>query len=147
MKKLVQRVKHLPAVWETRVQSLGWEDPLEKKMAPHSRTLAGKFHGLRSLVGYRPWRRKESDTTEGLHFHFPYCTLSLRRALRVLPQPFCLRNTFADDFLIKMFFKTPSVSNLSTTVCAATNNTRCLLGAWLRFWKNLSSLEMPQDAK
>ena len=28
----------------------------------------GKFHGLRSLVGYSPWGRKESDTTEQLHF-------------------------------------------------------------------------------
>ena len=30
----------------------------------------GKFHGLRSLAGYSPWGRKESDTTERLHFHF-----------------------------------------------------------------------------
>ena len=33
---VVQIVKNLPAVWETRVQSLGWEDPLEKEMAAHS---------------------------------------------------------------------------------------------------------------
>ena len=39
-------------------------------MATHSSTLAGKSHGLRSLVGYSPWGRKESDTTERLHFHF-----------------------------------------------------------------------------
>ena len=32
--------------------------------------LPGKSHGLRSLVGYSPWGRKESDTTEQLHFHF-----------------------------------------------------------------------------
>ena len=32
--------------------------------------LPGKFHGLRSLVGCSPWGRKESDTTEQLHFHF-----------------------------------------------------------------------------
>ena len=32
--------------------------------------LLGKSHGQRSLVGYRPWGRKESDTTEQLHFHF-----------------------------------------------------------------------------
>ena len=32
--------------------------------------LPGKFHGQRSLVGCRPWGRKESDTTERLHFHF-----------------------------------------------------------------------------
>ena len=32
--------------------------------------LLGKSHGRRSLVGYSPWGRKESDTTERLHFHF-----------------------------------------------------------------------------
>ena len=32
-KVVVQRLKHLPAMWETWVQSLGWEDPLEKEMA------------------------------------------------------------------------------------------------------------------
>ena len=57
-------VKYLPAVQETGVRSLGWEDPLEKEMATHSSTLAGKFHGLRSLVGYSPWGCKESDTTD-----------------------------------------------------------------------------------
>ena len=35
-------VKHLPTMWETWVQSLGWEDPLEKEMENHSRTLAWK---------------------------------------------------------------------------------------------------------
>ena len=55
---------------ETQVQSLGWEDPLEKEMATHSSTLAWKIHGQRSLLGYSPWGRKESDTAEWLHFHF-----------------------------------------------------------------------------
>ena len=36
-------VKRLPAMQETRVQSLGWEDPLEKEMAIHSRILAWKI--------------------------------------------------------------------------------------------------------
>ena len=36
-------VKHLPAMQETRVRSLGGEDPLEKEMATHSSTLAGKI--------------------------------------------------------------------------------------------------------
>ena len=40
---LAQRVKHLPAVWETRVLFLGQEDPLEKEMATHSSTLAWKI--------------------------------------------------------------------------------------------------------
>ena len=42
----------------------------EKAMAPHSSTLAWKVHGRRSLVGYSPWGREESHTTERLHFHF-----------------------------------------------------------------------------
>ena len=39
---MAQMVKHLPAMWETWVQSLGQEDPLEKEMATHSSTLAWK---------------------------------------------------------------------------------------------------------
>ena len=35
-----QMVQNLPAVWETQVRSLGWEDPLEEKMATHSSILA-----------------------------------------------------------------------------------------------------------
>ena len=46
------------------VQSLGWEDPLEKEMAAHSSILAEKSHGQRRLAGYGPWGHKESDMTE-----------------------------------------------------------------------------------
>ena len=70
---VAQMVKHLPAMRETRVGSLGWEDwedLLEKEMATHSRILAGESHGWRSLVGYSPWGRKRSDMTERLHCHF-----------------------------------------------------------------------------
>ena len=37
-------------MWKIQVQSLGWEDPLEKGMGTHS--IPGEFHGQRSLVGY-----------------------------------------------------------------------------------------------
>ena len=40
---MAQTVKNLPAVWETQVQSLGLEDPLEKGMATHSSILAWKI--------------------------------------------------------------------------------------------------------
>ena len=40
---VAQLVKNLPAVQETRVRSLGWEDPLEKEMATHSSILAWKI--------------------------------------------------------------------------------------------------------
>ena len=59
---VAQMVKRLPTMWETRVQSLGWEDPLEKAMVTHSSTLAWKIPwtekpgGLQSMgsqsVGY-----------------------------------------------------------------------------------------------
>ena len=52
---VVQLVKNLPARRETRVRSLGWEDPLEKGKATHS-----------SILAYSLWRRKESDMTEQL---------------------------------------------------------------------------------
>ena len=59
-------VKHLPAMWETGVQSLGWEDCLEKEWQPTPVFLAGEFHGQRSLVVYSPWGYNESDMTEEL---------------------------------------------------------------------------------
>ena len=52
-------VKRLPTMWETWVQSLGQEDPLEKEMATHSSTLAWKIPwmeepgGLQSMVSKR----------------------------------------------------------------------------------------------
>ena len=60
---VAQTVKRLPTMQETQVQSLGWEDLLEKEMATHSSILAWKSHGWRGLVDYSPWGHKESDTT------------------------------------------------------------------------------------
>ena len=60
-------VKSPPAMWETWVRSLGWEDPLEEGMAAHSSILAWRIpHGQRSLMDYSPWGYKELDTTEQL---------------------------------------------------------------------------------
>ena len=61
-------VKNLPAMQETWVQSLGWEDPLEKRMATHLATifLPGETHGQRILANYSPWGHKELDTTKRL---------------------------------------------------------------------------------
>ena len=49
-----------------RVQSLGWEDPLEEGMETIPLFLPGESHEQRSLVGYGTWGCKESDTTESL---------------------------------------------------------------------------------
>ena len=63
---VAQLVKNPPAMWETWVQFLGWEDPLEEGRAwpPTPVFLPGEFHGPRSLVGYSPWGCKESAMTE-----------------------------------------------------------------------------------
>ena len=65
-------VKCLPTMQETRVQSLGRKDLLEKEMATHSSILAWKICGWWGLVGYSPWGRKESDMTELLQFFIFY---------------------------------------------------------------------------
>ena len=44
--------------------SLGHDNPLEKEMATHSSILAGDSQEQRSLVGYSPWGRRESDMTK-----------------------------------------------------------------------------------
>ena len=52
---VAQLVKNLPATWETWVQLLGWEDPLEEEMATTPVFLPGESHGQRSLVVHSPW--------------------------------------------------------------------------------------------
>ena len=64
---MAQRLKRLPLMREAWVRSLGQEDPLEKEEQPTPVFLPGESHGRRSLVGYSPWGRKESDTTERLN--------------------------------------------------------------------------------
>ena len=48
-------VKSLPTTWETQVQSLGGEDPLEKEMATHSSILAWNSMDREAWLGYSPW--------------------------------------------------------------------------------------------
>ena len=101
---VAQMVKHLPTMRETRVQSLGWEDSLEKEMATRSSTLAWKI----------PWMeeagRKESDTTERLR-------------LNVLKKKFiCIPSMTSGDesqtFVIQVsLYVLPAYVILSTFLC------------------------------
>ena len=62
---MAQRVKNLPAMQETQVQSLGQENPLEKGMVIHSTSLAWRIPWTEEPGGLQcPWGRKESDMTE-----------------------------------------------------------------------------------
>ena len=64
---MAQLVKNPPAMLETWVPSLGWEDPLEKGKTTHSRSLAWRIPWTR----YSPWCCKESETTEQLSLFTP----------------------------------------------------------------------------
>ena len=57
------KVRNLPRMRETQIQSLGRKDPLEKGMATHFSILAWRIHGQRSLAGYSAWdnRRVRHD--------------------------------------------------------------------------------------
>ena len=61
---MAQMVKNPPAMWETWIQSLDGKDPLEEGMATHSSILAWRSPWTEEPVGYSPWVRKESNTTE-----------------------------------------------------------------------------------
>ena len=61
---MAQRLKRLPAMQETWVLSLGWEDPLEKEMATHSSILAWRIPWMEELGGLESTGRKQLDMTE-----------------------------------------------------------------------------------
>ena len=70
---MAQMVKNLPAGFWSRmlemwVRSLGWEDPLEKRMATHSRILVWRIPGTEEPAGHSPWGCKDLDKTEA-HTH------------------------------------------------------------------------------
>ena len=93
-----QMIKNLPAMQETWVRSLGWEDPLEKERQPTPVFLPGEFHEQRSLANYSPCNDKKltppSPLTYLLHFIYVdprltyYCLFHLyvRRVTEQLSQ-------------------------------------------------------------
>ena len=94
---VAQLVKNLPALQETWVWSLGWEDPLEKGKVTHSSILTWEFHELHS-----PWGHKESNTTEWL-------SLSLFRYHIINPSPISLDyDNYAGKFKYSKSTKVPT---------------------------------------
>ena len=65
---MAQRIKRLPATRETRVRSVGWEDPLEKEMATHSSILAWTIPWTEEPGGLQSTGLQRA----GLHFHFHF---------------------------------------------------------------------------
>ena len=64
-------VKRLPEMRETQVQSLRWENPLEKEMATHFSILAWRTPWTEEPGGHSPWGHKELDMMERLTFSPP----------------------------------------------------------------------------
>ena len=82
-------VKHLPTMEETRVRSLGWEDPLEKEMATHSSILAWRIPWKAESGGLQSMGGKESDTTEQL------MTLRMCKRQRLATEECCRKTKHA----------------------------------------------------
>ena len=82
---VAQLVKNLPAMWETWIRPLGWDDPLEKGKATHSSFLAWEFHGLFSHGVTKSWTRLNDFQLRGIKgweaVHPNMCTVDLREAL------------------------------------------------------------------
>ena len=100
-------VKNLPAMWETRVPTLGREDPLEEGMATHSSILAWRIPmDRRSLAGYSPWGRKETDVTEHAAQHrkiwwvtsFPLMEISCQTIVKYHNQDIYIDNQDTEHF-------------------------------------------------
>ena len=93
---IAQLVKNLPAMQETWVWSLGWEDPLEKGKATHFSILAWRIPWTVWL--YSLWDRKELDTTERLLLsHIIICEIisAIKMEIQVLEQTlYCKPNNY-----------------------------------------------------
>ena len=90
---MAQTVKHLSTMWETRVRSLGREDPLEKEMAIHSSTIAWKIPWTEELGRLQSTGLQRVGATERLHF--------TSQAIIHLPP----------EFKTKLFYKKKNFSN------------------------------------
>ena len=64
-------------MWETWIQSLGWEHPLEEGIVAHSSVLAWRIPWTEELAGYSPWGHKESDVTEQLTLSLSHFMISV----------------------------------------------------------------------
>ena len=84
-------VKNMPAMWQIQVQSLGWEDTLEKGMLTHSHILAWRTLWTESLAGYSPFGHNESDMT-ATNFSTFFSLLIAVTMLHNIPRTYLFHN-------------------------------------------------------
>ena len=94
---VAQRVKSLPARQETLVQSLGWEDPLEKEMATHSNSFAWRIPQTEESDGLQPTGSQRVEHNSDFTF------FTFLSAICISSLDKCLSKSFA-HFLIQFFF-------------------------------------------
>ena len=111
-----------------------------RKWQPTPVLLPGKFHGLRSLVGYSPWDHKELDTTEWLHFHqvLDTCFWAGFFLYEILALYCPWENTFNISFFFQYFKKMSDISidanqmDVFKILCKPFGSQHC----WLLFHEN-----------
>ena len=120
-------------MWETRIQSLGWEDLLEKEMATHSSILVWKIPWTETMVGYSPWGHRVgsqsnftfflslSSTIPFLH-SFSYNTFSLWFDYAFLQFLFLYIEAFQGFILETVLFALSKIFSYEITVSAITWN-------------------------
>ena len=129
---VAQMVKNLPAMQETRVQSPGLEDLLEKGMATHSSTLAWKIPWTEEPGRLQSMDHEESDMTEQLHFHF---SLSCTGEGNGKPLQFsCLENPRGRGAWWAVIYGSHRVGH---DWCDSSSSSRIQLGCKLMAWASL----------
>ena len=124
---VAQRVKNLPTVRETRVRSLGWEDPLEKEMATHSSILAWRIPWTEEPGKLQSRRVTKLNTTEQLTLalfspHISYAPAPLDLASSTSYHHLCLLCLRVQPSLPGSPVYLPASSHMACL------NVRCLLG-------------------
>ena len=154
-------VKCLPAMWETRVPSLGWEDPLEKEMATRSSILAWRIPWTQEPGGLQ-WMGLQSRTRlSDQHFHFHgkstfnflkschsifHSDLTILHSHRQMHEG-CNFYNFASTLVIFWFLKDDSCSSRSKVVSSFGNDVEhfvlCFLATCISSLANVFANPLP----
>ena len=107
---VAQRVKNLPAMQEMQVQSLDWEDPLQREWQSTPVFLPGEFHGQRSLAGYIPWDAK-SRTLLSNYILFTCALTTLDHAVLKVRDHMLVTSVSLNPSMVQSFNKCPLKSS------------------------------------
>ena len=107
---IAQLVKNPPAMWETWVKSLGWEDPLKKGTATHSSILVWRIPWTGESS---PWGRKKPDMTEQLSLVGPF---SMKIKPSFISTNYSSRKQYKQQIHSMFFFQGPQFVFISSSL-------------------------------